>query len=134
MFDGSTCNPVKGAGGYHIPGEVGVCTDSIFTKLIETVMPLMDAHPDCMKIIVPPQPRYVFSPCCMDTAHCTNVGSPTHAEAIVSSTIRLRNILKRKLVGKVKGVFWVLDTYCWVDDPQDKQLPEKLSELKGVSA
>jgi len=65
-WDGSVFMPVKSGGGYHLPGTVTVCTDSIFSRQVENVLPLLGSCPDAPRIILPPQPRYLFSGCCKD--------------------------------------------------------------------
>ena len=58
LFDGSTALPVKGVQGYHFPGEVVVCDDSVFGRMIDTILPLLEAVPGLLHVVIPPQPRY----------------------------------------------------------------------------
>jgi hypothetical protein len=57
-YDGSVTKPLKiaGTGGYHLPGEVTVIGEDIFSKLIGVVKPILDEVPDLVKIVIPPSP------------------------------------------------------------------------------
>ena len=95
-----------------------MCSEVIFTKLVETVLPMIEASRGSMCIILPPQPRYLFNPCCADQSHCTNLPEEGHAGKILSATAKLRGVLKRKLGPALKGSHWVLDTCVGVQDPE----------------
>ena len=113
---------------------VEVCTDEIFGKLIELVQPILDAVENKVRLVVPPQPRYLFSPCCSERSHCSNVGVGTHAEGLLAGCFRLRAILKRRLLtGSANIPPWVMDTCCSVYG-SEKTVVEKLEVLKRVSA
>jgi len=134
LFDGSTIMPIREGGGYHLPGTVEVCTDEIFGKLVELVQPILDAVENRIRLVIPPQPRYLFSPCCSERSHCSNVGVGTHAESLLAGCFRLRAILKRKLlIGGANIPPWVMDTCCSVYGAE-KTVVEKLEVLKRVSA
>jgi hypothetical protein len=134
LFDGSTTLPVKGSGGgYHLPGEVGVCNDQIFGKLVDAVIPVLDVTKGCMRIVIPPQPRYLYSPCCNDRNHCTNVGSAAHAVSLLTSTIHLRAVLKKKLNAMLRGGHWIPDSTIMLVESEDKVATDRLADLKRVS-
>jgi len=136
LFDGSTVMPTKeGGGGYHLPGSVEVCKDDIFCKLIEIAQPVLDIVEDSIKVVIPPQPRYLFAPCCSDRSHCSNVGQGSHAETLLAGCFRLRAILKRKMVASgSQNPPWVMDTCCSVPNAPECTVVEKLSVLKRVSS
>jgi hypothetical protein len=134
LFDGSTTLPIKGVGGYHLPGEVALCSDGIFFKLFEAVQPLLDAVGDHIRLLVPPLPRYMYHPCCGEQSHCTNVKTASYPETILMGNIRLRSLLKKKLAQGPNGTYWVADTCCMVSNANLKTVPEKLVELKGTFA
>jgi len=133
-FDGSTALPNKEHGGYHLPGEVQVCTDEIFKKLVETVLPLIDCVPGHFKVIFPPQPRYMFAPCCDAKDHCTNLANPSHQDILLGGNLRLRALLKKQLCDSHRDKFWVADTCMQVRFVQDKAVQERVALLKLVSA
>ena len=133
LFDGTTTMPIKGVGGYHLPGEVGLCSDEVFKKLIETVHPLLESLGG-VGIILPPQPRYVFHPCCGDRSHCTNLGGPNHSEKIVSDTLHLRGVMKKQLSSALPGKFLVMDTCATVKGVGDKTAADRLPGLRAVMA
>jgi len=74
LYDGTTSLPVKGSNGFHLLGDIQCCTETVFEKLFEITTPLFDEVPGQLRIILPPQPRYVFGGCCPDPLHSTNVG------------------------------------------------------------
>jgi len=99
LFDGSTTVPLKGVGGFHLPGKVSVCSEEIFTNLLDIAKPVIDATVGTIRLIVPPQPRHLFDPCCVDRSHCTNMGDPSHAGTVLAANLKLRAVLKRKMGG-----------------------------------
>jgi len=133
-YDGSVLMPVKMGGGYHLIGDVTVCTDGIFSKQIDTVLPLLEAVPGPVKIVVPPQPRYLFGSCCKDATHCTNVTQPDHASKLLGATIHLREVLKKKLVGKTAANFWISDSCLAGTVKTGCTVTERCTSLKTVFA
>jgi hypothetical protein len=61
QFDDTMALPFKSGHGYHMEGEVGVCDDSTFGRLINAARPVFDACGTGTKIIVPPLPRYLYA-------------------------------------------------------------------------
>jgi hypothetical protein len=134
LFDGSTILPIKGAGGFHLPGEVGVCKEDIFARLVNAAKPVMDATGESLTVIVPPLPRYLHGPCCTNVAHCTNMGREGHKEMLLADTMGLRAILKRKTATISRGRHWVMDTCSAVHDPEQKTVAEKVEALRTAVA
>jgi hypothetical protein len=134
LFDGSTTLPTKGQGGYHLQGEISVCSEDIFNRLIDAILPVLDLIAGNLLVILPPQPRYLFSPCCGDRGHCTNVGTDGHADRILGATSKLRTVLKKRLLGRTAGLHWVTDTCSAVPESVQGNAAEKLQFLKGCSA
>jgi hypothetical protein len=134
LFDGSTTLPIKSHGGYHLPGEVGTCNGVIFGRLIDTVKPILNIVKDKISVIIPPLPRYLFRACCSDQAHCTNLGQPGHAERLLTDTVGLRAILKRRLGSALHGQYWLLDTCCTIPDSENKSVQERLTSLRQATA
>jgi hypothetical protein len=132
LFDGSMTVPQKGNPGYHLPGKVGLVTSEIFSNLVEASLPIVDAIGEKVTLMLPPQPRYLFSPCCDNRAHCTNVGNPDYSEKLLSETIKLRSVLKRKVLSKKMSKVWILDTCTAVPNPEEKSSSEKLDLLSSV--
>jgi len=134
LFDGSTTVPLKGVGGFHLPGKVSVCGEEIFSNLFDIVKPVIDAATGTLRLIVPPQPRYLYDPCCTDRTHCTNMGDAAHAGTILAANLKLRAVLKRKLGGAENGTIWIMDTCSSIKNPGELPVPEKLTALKSASA
>jgi hypothetical protein len=133
-WDGSILRPYKGGGGYHLSGEVVVCTDNIFKNLIDLLMPIFSAVPGHTKIVVPPQPRYIFHPCCAEKTHCTNVGTVSHAETLIGSNLRLRALLKDELRSKGTECFWVADSCLHTVDTLDGSAAQRAAALRPFCA
>ncbi len=134
LFDGSTTAPLKGNGGYHLPGKVTVATTEIFGNLVDLTLPVYEAVQGSSILVLPPQPRYLFSTCCADRKHCTNAGTGEFAESLLADTVRLRGVLKRKLLARKVPGLWVTDTCMAVPKAGEKGLKEKLEVLQTVSA
>jgi hypothetical protein len=129
-------NLLKGGGGYHLAGEVEICSNEIFKNLVELVLPLLEVGGECMRVVLPPQPRYLFNGCCRLVSHCTNIGSDGYASKLLGDTVALRALLKKMLLPKLshKGKFWILDSCAALVDPSGLAIPERLKGLGGVSA
>jgi hypothetical protein len=85
---------------------------------------------DLLCIIMPPNPRYVFSGCCKDRSHSTNLGSENYSAQILEATLHFRKILKTSLVGSEElGRFWVMDTLSCVGSIPPP-MPEKLEAVR----
>jgi len=133
-YDGSVLMPVKMGGGYHLIGEVTVCNDNVFSKQIDTVLPLLEAVPGTVKIVVPPQPRYLFGSCCRDPNHCTNVPQVDHPTKLLGASMHLRDVLKKKLVGKLNSNFWISDSCLATNVNTGATVTERCAGLKSVFA
>jgi hypothetical protein len=109
QFDGTMALPFKASNGYHLEGDVGVCDDEIFLKLVGTTKELFDAVPDCVKIVVPPLPRHLYTPCCNNRKHCTNFKSESYELGMLQATTHFRPILKDAVQKMGIRRFFVLD-------------------------
>ena len=134
LFDGSTTLPIKGNGHFHLPGEVTVCGEDIFARLVDTVGPIFDAVKGRLLVVLPPQPRHLFKPCCEDKSHCSNMADKGHAAALLAKTFKLRHVLKKRLADQLGGQHWVMDTCSCVNDPGSMSMEDKLEALKKASA
>jgi len=133
-YDGSIFMPIKIGGGYHLAGDVTVCSDTIFAKQIDTVLPLLNTAPESLRIIIPPQPRYLFHGCCTSEDHCTNIKNQDHAEKLMSGVIHLRDTLKRRVVGKLGEKFWLADSCMASEISHDKTSKDRAESMRTVSA
>jgi len=89
-----------------------------------------------MRVMLPPQPRYLFNGCCRSAGHCTNIGTEGYASKILGDTIALRAMLKKILLPKLahKGKFWIMDSCAALVDPAGMAVPERLKALSEVCA
>jgi hypothetical protein len=79
---------------------------------------------------MPPNPTYVYSGCCTDHSHSTNLGSDGYPAQILEAALHFRKILKTALVGSEElGRFWVTGTLaCLGTIPAT--MPEKLEAIR----
>jgi len=131
LFDGTTTLPTRGGDGYHLLGEIRVCDDVVFAKLVDAVMPIFELIGEIPQVIIPPQPRYLFRGCCDDPLHSRNVSEKDHAENILAANFKLRATLKKKLNGKIVGPYRIVDTCNSVVEPAGKSLSTRLSDLQA---
>jgi hypothetical protein len=132
QFDGSSSLPIKTGGGYHLLGDVVVCNEANFDKIVDILNPLLTVLPGLLRIIVPPQPRYIFNGCCNEPTHSTNVGEPSHSEKLLSSLISLRARLKKTLASKIDKTFWLADSCCQVGEAAATPVAAKLAKLRTL--
>jgi hypothetical protein len=130
--DGSLVLPFKVGGGYHFLGEIHLDTDRKIGELIDSVKPLFLTCKHLLMVVNPPLPRHVFTPCCNDKGHSTNLGEEGFRSSFLESILHFRKILKTSLVGlEGLGRFWVTDTLgCVGTIPPTTS--EKLEALKPV--
>ena len=79
-YDGTVSRPYKMGGSYHLAGEVTICDQDIFRNLMDMISPILDAAPGRLRILIPPSPRHLFSPCCLAPSLCSNIGKANHPE------------------------------------------------------
>jgi hypothetical protein len=109
QFDGTMALPFKAGHGYHMEGEVGVCDDCTFAKLCCAVQPIIDSCGSAIKIIVPPLPRYLYTGCCANKFHCTNVSNEDYELRMLQATMHFRPLIKDALLSTGTDRFFVLD-------------------------
>jgi hypothetical protein len=130
--DGSLVLPFKVGGGYHFLGEIHLDTDRKIGELIDSVKPLLLTCKNLLMVVNPPLPRHVFTPCCSDKGHATNLGEEGFRSSFLESILHFRKILKTSLVGlEGLGRFWVTDTLGCVGNIPPTTT-EKLAALKPV--
>ncbi len=70
-----------------------VSTPQQFKKMAERIVPILIAKKDAPCVIIPPLPRYPFSPCCAAKNHRPNLSDPDFPTKILSDLIVLCNVL-----------------------------------------
>jgi len=108
QLTGSLALPVKSGGTYHMYGKVTVNSKDSTHHVLEKLLPVFGAVPG-LKIVLPPLPRYMFSPCCGDPSHCEDIGNASYAAELLEKTVVLRKTLRDFLHARVSNV-WVPDT------------------------
>ncbi len=134
QFDGTTALPFKSSGRYHLGGGVVPTPIATFKKVIEHVLPIFKAKGNSACIKIPPLPRYIFSRCCTDASHCTNADKNDFPTKMLTGFTQQRNELIKSLLQHGLTNFKVLDVGCITTSATTASLPEKLEELRKVSA
>jgi hypothetical protein len=96
------------------------------------MLPVLKAKGDKPCIIIPPLPRYLFTRCCSDNGHCTNVYDIDFSTTMLSGFIKQRNELIKHLVQGGLTNFKVIDTCCMTSCVQTANIQNRLAELKKV--
>jgi hypothetical protein len=109
QFDGTQSLPYKEGGRYHMPGPIETCSEETFRKIIKSLSPVLLSAQQIAKVLIPPLPRYVFTPCCSQPTHSTNILSDGYAEKQLNGVSRLRGILKTECAKMGVQNVWVLD-------------------------
>jgi hypothetical protein len=132
-FDGTLSLPFKSNGNYHLAGKVVVCPTATFKKTLEKTANLL-AWKNSTCIVIPPLPPYVFSGCCPQEDHCTNVGKTNHERLLMAEIIGLRNMLKRFVANLGTGRSRVLDCCCVTDCTTTANIDTRIEALRRVTA
>jgi hypothetical protein len=109
QFDGTQALAFKDTCKYHMAGAVTTCTDEVFKKIIRSLSPVLLSAQEVQKLVLPPLPRYLFSPCCPNSSHCTNLSEDNYAEKSLSGLAKLRGILKKECKAIGMKNYWILD-------------------------
>jgi hypothetical protein len=109
QFDGTQSLPQKEGGRYHMLGPVATCEPETYRKIVKTLGPVLLSAQDATKVSVPPLPRYIFSPCCKNSAHCSNLDKDGVAEKLLNGVSNLKSILKKECCNMRVRNHWILD-------------------------
>jgi hypothetical protein len=134
QFDGTMSLPFKSNGKFHYGGKVLLVSNDVFKKLVVSIMPILRTKGDKPCVILPPLPRGLFSQCCNDKSHCTNMGEKGFSEELLTGYIRLRNELIKQLVSHGLTSFKVMDICCMTDCAKTANITERLRSLRSIMA
>jgi hypothetical protein len=109
QFDDSLSLPYKDGAGYHMGGDVAVCEDDTFLKLLTALAPVLLSCQNNVKIVVPPLPRYLYHKCCNKSGHASNVHNEDHCIKMLDATAHFKSLLDTGLRKMGVENFFVLD-------------------------
>jgi hypothetical protein len=109
QFDGTMALPYKTSTGYHMGGDMGVCDDDAFVRLTKAMGVLLETCGECIKILVPPLPRYLYNGCCNSKTHCSNRSNEDYELSLLQATTHFRPLLKDTLLKLGLERFYVID-------------------------
>ena len=81
-----------------------------------------------LKVLLPPLPRYLFSPCCDTDGHCDSIGEVDYPVDLYTQTLGLRKLMRDFLHCRVANI-WVPDTVAQLS-PDCTSVIERLEKLK----
>jgi hypothetical protein len=134
QFDGSTSLPFKSGGKYHLAGDVSVCTLNAFQKQVEAIVPILAAKKDSHCVLLPPLPRYLFTPCCGNQQHCTNLSEDVYCGKIMSDLIAVRHKLIKIVNNLGLKKIRVADSCPVIELTPADNIKSRLEKLRGVAA
>jgi hypothetical protein len=114
--DGSLTLPYKHDGKYHMDGRVTTCTKESLNSTLAKTLPIFDAIPG-LKIVVPPLPRYLQTPCCESEGHCDGIQDADYVTDLMSKTLGVKRQIRDFVVSKGTS-------NCWVPDVVRQLVPE----------
>ncbi len=122
----------KSSGRYHMAGKIVACPPPVFRRTLDSTSALLTKYRAAKSIIIPPLPHYLFSGCCEQPDHSTNIKEPGYSSNLLSETIVLRNSLKKFVSGLGINRCHVLDSCCVTDCPATASTASRLEALKKV--
>ncbi len=117
-----------------MPGDITLCDDRSIERLIDNIIPVLDLISDHPKLLIPPQPRYLFDSCCADPEHGTNLSKEGYKELILGNLTRIRNLMKQGLIRRGVKNFWVLDSFAIVGQAKMADHEEIINNLQVISS
>jgi hypothetical protein len=93
QFDGSLSMPFKSSGRYHMAGKIVPCPLPRFRRILDSTSALLTKYRAAKSVIILPLPRYLFSGCCKQPDHSTNIKEPGYSSNLLSETIGLSAIV-----------------------------------------
>ncbi len=96
------------------------------------IFPVRPPRWRCKTIILPPQPRYLFTRCCSDENHCTNATDKEFCETLLAGFAQLKRDLIGHLVCLGVTNFKVMDFCCTTTCSTTANIPERLHGLRNV--
>jgi len=136
QFDGTLCLPLKIGNSYHLPGAVRVVSEPVLKNTLRTLTPLLQSLTG-PKVILPPLPRYLATPCCGNREHCSNFGERDYANGLLDGLTRVRNQVKTHCHDSGIQNFRVMDGVSTVLGYREGGRPKTeiiLPDLKNVAA
>jgi hypothetical protein len=109
QFDGSTALLYKEGYWYHFAGKIPVCPEQNYKYILNLLAPIFLSAQDSLKVVFPPMPRHLETPCCGNPSHSTNVKDEGHSLTLLDKITGLRNTLKIFLLERGVKNFWLLD-------------------------
>jgi hypothetical protein len=136
QFDGTLALPFKEGGAYHLPGNITVCSESNFKRILGQLQQILLSCQNTIKVILPPMPRYLSGGCCGNPAHCTNMAQEDFGTTLLSKISNLRSAQKLELNKMCVANYWLLDGIASLlgfepkqSRPSTRECAEKLKSM-----
>jgi hypothetical protein len=113
-------------------GKVVASPPDVFKKTISAIIPILLEKKETPCVVVPLIPRYLFSRCCNDSGHCTNVNDVDFCETLLTGFLQQRGDLIKTLVAAGVTNFKVLDACCTTTCATTANTKTRLTDLRCV--
>jgi hypothetical protein len=129
--------PFKEGYKYHFAGKITVCPLANFKYILNLLSPIFLSAQPSLKVIFPPMPRHLDTPCCGNPTHSTNVCDEGYDGGLLDKITGLRKTQKQFLLEKGVQNFWLLDGVAAIQgisplekrDPNRESLAEIITEI-----
>jgi hypothetical protein len=129
QLNGSLALPMKFDGRYHMLGKVTVSSKDSIHNVLSKILPVLNSS-SCLKVCLPPLPRYLFSPCCASAGHCEGITEVDYSMDLLTKTLSVRKVMRDFLHSRVANL-WVPDTVTHMS-PEGTSLLEQSKKLESV--
>jgi len=132
QLNGTLALPVKSGGKFHMYGKVCIGSKESLVNVLEKIVPVLRSV-NGLKIVLPPLPRYLYSPCCQIPGHCEGLQEPGYVPELLCKTRGIRKIIRDHLHTRV-GDIWVPDTVTTLttDGGVTDPVPDNIRHLFGT--
>jgi hypothetical protein len=117
-----------------LAGDVSVCSLNAFQKQVEAMVPILAAKKDSHCVLIPPMPRYLFTPCCANQQHCTNLSDEGYCDKIMLDLIAVRHKLIKILNDLGLKKVRVADSCPVIEQTPADNIKSRLEKLRSVAA
>ena len=130
--DGNTSVPYKVHGHYHMAGKVTTASQETLQTSLKKVLPVLRKLKG-LKVILPPLPRYLRTPCCADPDHCVGIGESDHATELLSKTLDIKKKVRKFDIEQGMQNGWVPDIVrcMWPEVTTTQVLTDCVLEVTG---
>jgi hypothetical protein len=125
--------PKDRLGTYHIESSLAVADKAAIKDLVAHLAPLFKELGDCLKIVLTALARYWVAPCCSDSKHHINYGSPSYHTRLGDAVHALCDNIRDSLYTRRVPNSRVFCPYRMVGVGQQNQVPTDKEAAKAAA-